>query len=140
MKFQTTLSALILCLAACCGSVEQQQDNRSMRLEIANQLNAELVRRGGVDGALDRALVLKQGLLTLEQDERTLQFDLAAFPGETFIVYGTGLILPIVLDMPDGTRLVWQGSKLKLGERTLPVPRRGVFRYDAASAKLVASD
>jgi hypothetical protein len=132
------LITFLLCFAPSCSGTEQLHDNRSLRLEIAYQPETELVRRGGVDGVMNRSLVLKQGVLTLEQAEQTLQFDLAAFPGDTFVVYGTGLILPVVLDLPDGTRLHWQGAKLKVGERKLNVPRSGSFRYDAANHSLIA--
>ncbi len=89
---------------------------------------------------IDRSLVLKNEVLRLTQAKQTLEIDLKSFPGDTFVVYGTGLIFPIVLDLPDGTRLHWQGPQLKLGKRVLQVPRRGSFRYDAASASLIRID
>lgn len=143
-----TLSTLLICSAAGCSGADQLQDNRSLRLEMPYQSDSQLIRRGGVDGQLDRALVLQHGVLTLEQGEQTLQFDLeAGLKGGlhtdsdgVFVVYGTGLVLPVRLDLPDGTPLLWTGPKLKLGERTLAVPRRGHFRYDAASASLLAVD
>jgi len=134
------LTAILFCFAPSCGGAEQLQDNRNMRLEIAYQPDSELIRSGGVDGVINRSMVLKNEMLTLMQAKQTLQFDLTTFAGDTFVAYGTGLILPIVLDLPDGTRLHWQGAELKIGERTLKVPQRGSFRYDADSASLIAID
>ena len=134
------LSTLLVCLALGCNGSETLQDNRSLRLEMPYQPDSELIRRGGVDGQNDRALVLQQGVLSLEQGEQTLRFDLEASSDGVFVVYGTGLILPVRLDLPDGTPLLWTGPKLKLGEHTLKVPRRGHFRYDTASASLLAVD
>jgi hypothetical protein len=139
MRFHT-LTAILFCILPSCDSTEELHDNRSLRLELPYQSDTELIRRGGVDGAQDHALALQNGLLKLQQGARTIQIDLDAFPGDTFVVYGTGLILPVVLDLPDGTRLHWRGSQLKLGERILDVPRRGSFRYDAARQQLIANE
>lgn len=128
------LSALFLS----CGQAEELQDNRSLRLEVAYEPGSRIERRGGVDGAQDRALLLENEVLLLEQGERKMRVDLSEFAGDTFVVYGTGLVLPIVLDLPDGTRLHWTGPQLRIGETSVSVPKRGSFRYDAKAGALIA--
>lgn len=75
-------------------------------------------------------LRIQDGTLLVRFDDCSVQLDMSDFPGDSMTMYSESLELPLVLDLPDGTRFVFRGTSFEVGDETYEIePGAGVVSY-----------